>query len=336
MVPPSNDDVGAADRQLQILLQRGEVEAKLMAKSPQSPLAYISCGDDVDDSGLIGTCAKTLSQEGVVGIDHVLSCSTGISSDNPTASKVACTCQQLRDNILDYRAASQVAISQGQILRSERFAKCLLSDHRDDLLLPFDDDDNNNKLGTATMVKHALRQILDSGNVGAVIDRVLGPDAVLFELAALISDPGSARQNVHPDHACSDTSSQPLVLTCFVALQMIDTTMGPTIWIPKTHTSDMHARFQRRRVEDVFADGSPKDILLQSMPHVVGAPMSAGSCGLFDSRLLHAGTANTSASRVLFYFSFKRRDASVGVEQGSLGYGLENAALTVSDILSQS
>jgi len=298
-----NDD-DASGRQKQILLQRGEVEAKLMAASPSSlPLFYHAPGAVKH--------VETLAREGVVGIDNVLPSADGSNS-----------CQQLRDYILDYRTLSREAISQKQISRNERFAKCLLSDHRDDLLLPL-----------TTVVQQALQHILE--DVGDVFEHSLGPDATLFELAALISDPGSARQNVHPDHACSDKdNNKPLVLTCFVALQTIDADMGPTVWIPQTHTTDMHARFQRRRVEDVFSLESPKDVLIRSMPHSVGH-MPAGACALFDSRLLHAGTANTSKkSRILFYFSFQRKDANVGGERGSLGYGLERAALTVSDLLS--
>lgn len=293
----------AEEKKKQLLLQRGEVEVKLMASSPSSPLVYHD--SRVDASGT--RHADRLAREGVVGIQKVLPSS-----------------QQLRDYILEYRASSQEAISHHQLPRHERFAKCLLSDHRDDLLLPL----------ANPLVKDALCHILNRVDAGAIIKRLLGPDATLFELAALISDPGSARQNVHPDHACNSNDNKPLVLTCFVALQPIESDMGPTVWIPQTHTQEMHDRFQRRRVEDVFSSVSPKDELLQTMPHVVGAPMPAGSCALFDSRLLHAGTANRSqSSRVLFYFSFQRRNAIVGVEQGSLGYGLEKAALTVNDLM---
>jgi ectoine hydroxylase-related dioxygenase (phytanoyl-CoA dioxygenase family) len=313
--PVDNSDPSAEEKKKHILLQRGEVEAKLMALSPSSPLVYHSS----QEQGAFVRNADILAREGVVGIDNVL----------PSSSE-SDLCQELRDYILDYRQSSQEAVCRDKIPRNERFAKCLLSDHRDDLLLPLTND--------APLVKEALRHILNHAKVGSIIERLLGPDATLFELAALISDPGSARQNIHPDHACSnDNDTKPLVLTCFVALQTVEPNMGPTVWIPHTHTLEMHDRFQRRRVEDVFASPlSPKDELLQSMPHFVGTPMPAGSSALFDSRLLHAGTANTSEqhqSRVLFYFSFQRRNASVGVERGSLGYGLDQAALTVSDSL---
>jgi ectoine hydroxylase-related dioxygenase (phytanoyl-CoA dioxygenase family) len=237
-------------------------------------------------------------------------------------------CQALRDYILDYRAASQASVDQGQVPRHGRFAKCLLSEHRDDLLLPL-----------SSTPQQALRQILP--HLAPILDKRLGPDATLFELAALISDPGAQRQNIHPDHACESAddghcqNNKPMVLTCFVALQPISAAMGPTLWFPRTHTHAMHARFVRRRVEDVMASASPQVMLLRSTPAVQGAPMAPGAAALFDSRILHAGTANRSKdeSRVLFYFSFRRRGANVGAEGGSLGYGLDSRALTVTDIL---
>lgn len=339
---PITGNQGVLNQQRQILLQRGQLEAKLMSSNPTEPLEFHAPCPAMDDTlEFSSTRASTLSTKGVLGLEKVLP--TTEESENAASKFSTTTCKELRDYILDFRTQSQEAIAQQEIARSDRFAKCLLSDHRDDLLLPLTSTSDTTKQ-TSNIVHRALNHILQEGNVGAILELMVGSDATIFELAALISDPGSDRQNVHPDHACvaidtQHTSKQqepPLVITCFVALQDIEPEMGPTIWLPGTHTPEIHAQFQRRRVEDVFAAESPKDTLLRSSPVVAGAPMPAGACALFDSRVLHAGTANTSSkqsTRVVFYFSFKRKNADVGVEKGSLGYGLDEASLTVSDLL---
>ena len=68
----------------------------------------------------------------------------------------------------------------------------------------------------------------------------LGADAVLYELAALISDPGAPAQPFHPDTPFLDEQGV-AVLTAFVALQPIDETMGPTRFLPASHTAKDHA-----------------------------------------------------------------------------------------------
>jgi ectoine hydroxylase-related dioxygenase (phytanoyl-CoA dioxygenase family) len=74
--------------------------------------------------------------------------------------------------------------------------------------------------------------------------------------------------------------------------------------MPGTHTKEVHESFQI----EMPADGdtiSPKDHLLQTKESVLGV-LPKGCCGIFDSRLLHAGTANRSdQSRAIFYVSFK-------------------------------
>lgn len=74
--------------------------------------------------------------------------------------------------------------------------------------------------------------------------------------------------------------------------------------MPGTHTKEAHESFQ---IEESL-DGStlsPKDQLLRNTDSVLGV-LPKGCCGIFDSRLLHAGTANRSdQSRAIFYVSFK-------------------------------
>jgi hypothetical protein len=204
----------------------------------------------------------------------------------------------------------------------------------------------------------------DGSDAGGAAAHAEKADPVLYELSTLISDPGSQRQVVHPDNpmvgggagagagaggllahgddgaaassstATSTPPSPPVLLTCFVALQDVTEDMGPTLYLPGTHTAEAHARFFDAAPSAGAAaagfggsDGddssqmvpaSPKEELLSSRPKV-RALLRAGDCALYDSRVLHCGTANrrqemeegadnaesSPSSRALFYFSFR-------------------------------
>ena len=97
-----------------------------------------------------------------------------------------------------------------------------------------------------------------------------------YELASLVSDPGSQRQVVHPD---TPARSRRSLVTVFVALQDVAPEMGPTVFLPRTHTREAHA---------TLSDVGRKDALLASAPSA-RAMLSAGSAAVFDAQLLHAG-----------------------------------------------
>ena len=84
-------------------------------------------------------------------------------------------------------------------------------------------------------VRAALAALL--GTIEPAIAAILGDDALLYELAALVSLPGSRRQIVHADLPFSDESADAGILTAFCALQDIDAAMGPTIYLPASHTA---------------------------------------------------------------------------------------------------
>lgn len=148
------------------------------------------------------------------------------------------------------------------------------------------------KLAYDAPVRRALGECVRS--MREVLTTTCGEDAELVELAALVSDPGSTRQPVHPDTAYR---RDPSVFTCFVALQDVERDMGPTLFIPGTNNAQAHVEFREGRER-----GGP---VLQR-PYELGV-ISRGDATLFDSRTLHCGTENESARRrVLFYFSFQR------------------------------
>jgi len=119
----------------------------------------------------------------------------------------------------------------------------------------------------------------------------------LLELAALVSDPQSSRQPVHPD---TNYRQNLCAVTTFVALQDVSESMGPTLFIPQTNTLEAHKSFQEN-----LELGGPS--LLK--PNVK-ALLKTGDGSIFDSRLLHCGTENVSETRrILFYITYGPKNA---------------------------
>jgi ectoine hydroxylase-related dioxygenase (phytanoyl-CoA dioxygenase family) len=260
--------------------------------------------------------AQVLQRDGVVRIDNIFS--------NDLAS-------QLRTMVYEMRTESTMAVAAGQVQSLGRFADVLLKENRCDMTLPFVYSDTDSSVANNperhALVVAAMTQLIQNSPFGATIQALFGPDAVLHELSCLMSDAGSQRQVVHPDTPCNEENEndEAVLYTCFVALQDIDENMGPTVWLPRTHTKEMHAQFQDESpllppndVEnnaDNNADDemmmirpkTRKDLLLQQQPAVLGT-LPQGCCGIFDSRLLHCGGANTApsgTSRALFYCTFR-------------------------------
>jgi ectoine hydroxylase-related dioxygenase (phytanoyl-CoA dioxygenase family) len=132
--------------------------------------------------------------------------------------------------------------------------------------------------------------------------------------------------------------TEPTLLTCFVALQDVSLTMGPTVFLPRTHTAPQHAAFadEAKPVATASASSesldSPKDALLRGTKSVVST-LSKGSCAIFDSRLLHCGSANRSAeSRAIFYFSFRNPTVAYPGNPASIRADLGAAQLKLQDL----
>ena len=190
------------------------------------------------------------------------------------------------------------------------------------------------KLGLQPPVADALVEALLP--LKPVVAAALGADAELFELAALVSDPGAPRQQLHPDSIHHEGGA--LIVSVFIALQETDATMGPTVFLPGTHHDPAaHADLSRLSLP-TFEGGEPappapsaRERLLQTCPRRLGL-LDAGDAMLFDSRTLHCGSANESSRRrVLFYFSFKARGAVVPGVSGTLDAELRRAQLLLED-----
>jgi len=282
--------------QERLLVERGVIEAELM-KDTGTPIApSVSRGTSAAkgfgaSSGMkpaeakaaAKIHAKELRKFGVVRIDDIF------PSDMADA---------LREYVLDLRQRSETEVKSGQVRQIERFADVLLKENRCDLTIPIQDD----------IVVDALLHALQKTPVGKMMASMLGKQAGLYELSCLISDTGSNRQVVHPDTPSTPDDDDAVLYTCFIALQDIDLTMGPTTWLPETHKTAAHELFQDDYVPATSGGESSKDKLLRTTPAVLGT-LPKGSCAIFDSRLLHCGGANTSeTSRALFYFSFKNAE----------------------------
>ena len=349
----SNEDIVSPSQLLykeqeKLLVRRGQLEAVLMSEAPCSELPTIvvkgagssggfggnSKGGGVNSSSKKknkgGTAVKssstssnklqaqlyasTLESQGVVRIDNVLSPKTA---------------DQLRDHVFRLRKEADQRVKEGSMQSSDCFADVLLQNHRCDLKLPLVDLFGDEESGPSnTLVAQALLQILVTSPVGSTLRQLLGDDAMLHELSCLISDPGSDRQVMHPDTPMAD---QAVLYTCFVALQDVHHDMGPTVWLPNTHTHEKHDVFSQSKPIAKDDPDSPKDNLLRTQPILLGV-LPKGSCGIFDSRLLHCGDANSSTtSRAIFYFSFKNPSIGYSGNPPSIRQELSNR-LTLSNL----
>lgn len=292
---------------------------------------------------ILESYAKALQTDGVVRIDNVLS------------AEVA---DALRDYLMDLRAKGTAAIESGEVQDSqERFADVLLNQNRCDLKIPLGpaqvhealyellvSAQDESKGGTSTSSKTSSSIVRD------VMEHVfesyegVGKDAELWELNCFMSNAGARRQLVHADVVSLEpviglkSEEEPIVLTCFVALQDIDATMGPTVWMPGTHTLQAHNQFFETGKDETStktSSYSPKDAILQSSKSFVGT-LPKGACVIFDPRVLHCAGANTCAdpdkTRALFYMSFKNPKIESPGCPSTSGYGVSTAAITMEEL----
>ena len=237
-----------------------------MSESTSSTLLEII---DVTVAGLV----SELEEKGVARIDHLLD---------------ALQTQRLV-TIINQQLALGKSVVEDLSLENEYFAKSKSQPNRWDLKLPID----------ATLFD-TMKVLLREGSLlGDTLESIAGKHARIHELAAFVTIQGAKRQIIHSDVSWSVS---PSLFTCTIAMQDIDLQMGPTVFIPKTHTEEA----QLVRMEEFMEDDiNQKDSKLLHLPHLHSC-LSAGSGAIYDSRLLHCGGANRSVpckSRVLFYFT---------------------------------
>ena len=114
----------------------------------------------------------------------------------------------------------------------------------------------------------------------------------LAEFSSICVFPGAKPQKLHPDQNHQDRK----LITIFVNLFEVGEQCGPLIVVPHSHKS------WNTQVEENGSLSSKKRELKMILP--------SGSSVLMDSRLVHAGTENTTINsiRPVFYFSFGEID----------------------------
>lgn len=256
--------------------------------------------------------AKALKQEGVLLVPAVLQ---DASADALRAHVLEQ--QQLAQDATQAdptKARSFYGVEQARAHRCDLQLSLLRDGYKADSNVNNNEDDDDDS-GTHVLAD-ALQEILGTqGSLRDLYERLVTPQGEFYELAAVVTHPGSPRQIIHPDLPFQKTA--PLYVV-FLALQDVTEVMGPTSFLLKTHTAAANA---------IFTSGDPvtKNEQLSTADCRLSC-LKKGDAVVFDARILHCGNANKAestsdnamedkAARALFNFSFRNPKV-----MGSLGY----------------
>jgi ectoine hydroxylase-related dioxygenase (phytanoyl-CoA dioxygenase family) len=223
-------------------------------------------------------------------------------------------------------ALNPTAVTDSQDLYAQqtRFADVLGKHNRWDMLMPLEE---------SSAIMQALSELLLKDRVlSESIESILGPAPQLYELGSLISDPGSERQMLHADYNYQPDFQPkvPPALTCFVALQDVEASMGPTTFLSASATSMHHQELADRQDDALSLEG-----LFAESPNVLST-LGSGDCSIYNPMTLHCGGANRSAKRrCIFYFSFKNpkfNEKDWPLAYASLSPDLRARSLTLPDL----
>ncbi len=147
-----------------------------------------------------------------------------------------------------------------------------------------------------------------------LIESVLGADAELWLCGVIASDPGSSDQFWHSDSPHETPDHLPAnAMTVLMALHDVSMDMGPTELARGSHRLTNHMNNPSLVVEQLIyqhPETSPDSLVegtSQPPPEAWAAPLPAGSCVVFDDRVLHRGRANRSSEvRYVGYFTYRR------------------------------
>lgn len=222
---------------------------------------------------------KLLTRDGCLSIPKVLSSET---------------CDQLKDFIHTELQKSKDDVTNGVVDFDSRFGgvncrgRQSIFGTRQDLFLPM----------SSSIVQKATREFIHS--MKEFLTSLVGEDALIHEISSIIADEGAPRQCIHADTAYLPSPQYPNaemkpLYTFFISLQDISDSMGHTVFLPKTHTSEVHLLWNTAPKQ--------KELFLETRD-VVKSNLLQGDVSIFDSRLLHCGEMNSSKSRrILFYLT---------------------------------
>ena len=151
-----------------------------------------------------------------------------------------------------------------------------------------------------------------------LITAVLGEDAEHSFSGVVYSDPGSPAQCWHIDSPHVSADHLPAhALNVMIALHDTPLAMGPTEIAKGSHRLTNHLQ-NRALVSDelVYQHETtvPEQLVAnpeQAAPESFSSALTAGSCLIFDDRILHRGLGNASDSRrSMVYFSYRQKGYS--------------------------
>ena len=146
-----------------------------------------------------------------------------------------------------------------------------------------------------------------------LIAAVLGEDAEHSFSGVVYSDPGSPAQYWHIDSPHVTEDHLPAhALNVMIALHDTPLSMGPTELARGSHRLTNHLQ-NPALVSDKLVyqheTTAPEQLVAQTeqvVPEGFSSALTAGSCLIFDDRILHRGLGNTSNSRrSMVYFSYR-------------------------------
>ncbi|KAL7516341.1 hypothetical protein ACHAWX_001368 [Stephanocyclus meneghinianus] len=307
------------------------VSPKIKGLASSSGKGFASSSSSSEDRAatrLAAARARILQNDGVLRIDSALS---------PTA------CDNLRHYVLEQRRAAdetvRAHVDAGNIVDADALARIYYGVEnrrvgRCDLQLSllrggFSRDRNDDHAASPDVdeefpLADALLQLLGhKGTLRHLYERLVTPRGEFYELAAVVTDPGSRRQTIHPDLPWKPIA--PLYVV-FVALQNVTVEMGPTCFLVGTQTEEVDGSFNCGSVEE-------KDRVVRDSEGRL-ATLNKGDCVVFNARTLHCGNANESTKmRALFNFLFRNPQVTEDLGyKGSMRLGYERA-MTLSNFL---
>ena len=147
-----------------------------------------------------------------------------------------------------------------------------------------------------------------------LIAAVLGEDAEHSFSGVVYSDPGSPAQCWHIDSPHVSADHLPAhALNVMIALHDTPLAMGPTELAKGSHRLTNHLQNPALVSDELVYQHettAPEQLVVaagQAAPEIFSSALTAGSCLIFDDRILHRGLGNTSDSRrSMVYFSYRQ------------------------------
>lgn len=213
----------------------GDTESSSGSSDDRRSLAEQECGYWMPCTADPFDCAGTLARHGVVGLRSLLAAEQRGHLSSLVDTELSARKQQAKYDSLDpsSRDGGSEDTTEGisdpvaKAAFARWFGEVRQQFRRYDLKLSIDEP----------AVKSALRSLCTA--LAPLFEQVTTVEADIVELAAMITDTGAEQQMYHTDTLLPSGCGAPLY-TCFVALQDIDVTMGPTWVIPGSHTEKDH------------------------------------------------------------------------------------------------